>query len=75
MLITSSEGSPTVSSTITIVTSPACGMPAAPMLAAVAVTLRKNIVNAEYGRVDDKLKDLVENEQTSTINIYIRVKR
>lgn len=42
MLITSSEGSPTVSSTITIVTRPACGMPAAPILAAVAVTLKNN---------------------------------
>ena len=34
---TASLGSPTVCSTITIVTSPAWGMPAAPMLAAVAV--------------------------------------
>ena len=42
MLITSSAGSPTVSSTITIVTSPACGIPAAPMLAAVAVTLQQS---------------------------------
>ena len=30
---------PTVSSTITIVTNPACGIPAAPILAAVAVIL------------------------------------
>lgn len=39
MIVTSSAGRPTVSSTITIVTRPACGMPAAPMEAAVAVTL------------------------------------
>jgi hypothetical protein len=35
----SSVGRPTEVSTITIVTSPACGIPAAPMLAAVAVIL------------------------------------
>lgn len=39
MMETSSAGKLTVSNTITIVTSPACGIPAAPMLAAVAVTL------------------------------------
>lgn len=39
MIVTSSAGKPTVSSTITIVIKPACGMPAAPMEAAVAVTL------------------------------------
>lgn len=36
---TSSGGKPTVSSTITNVTRPACGIPAAPMLAAVDVIL------------------------------------
>lgn len=36
---TSSGGNPTVSSTITNVTRPACGIPAAPMLAAVDVML------------------------------------
>lgn len=41
--VTSSAGNPTVSNTITIVTRPACGMPAAPMLAAVAVILQKYI--------------------------------
>lgn len=35
----SSDGKPTVSSTITMVTNPADGMPAAPIEAAVAVTL------------------------------------
>lgn len=40
MLMTSSAGKPTVSKTMTIVTSPACGIPAAPILAAVAVTLQ-----------------------------------
>lgn len=39
MRVMSSVGNPTDVSTITIVTSPACGMPAAPMLAAVAVIL------------------------------------
>lgn len=35
----SSDGKPTVSSTITMVTNPADGIPAAPIDAAVAVTL------------------------------------
>ena len=39
MMVTSSAGNPTVSSTITIVIKPACGIPAAPIEAAVAVTL------------------------------------
>jgi len=39
MRVTSSAGRPTALSTITMVTSPAWGTPAAPMLAAVAVTL------------------------------------
>lgn len=39
---TSSGGSPTVSKTITSVTNPACGIPAAPMLAAVDVILEAN---------------------------------
>lgn len=41
MMVTSSAGKPTVSSTITIVIKPACGMPAAPIEAAVAVTLHE----------------------------------
>lgn len=47
MMETSSAGRLTVSSTITMVTSPACGMPAAPILAAVAVTLENNSIK-EY---------------------------
>lgn len=39
---TSSVGSPTAVRTITMVTSPASGTPAAPMAAAVAVMLRRN---------------------------------
>lgn len=39
MIVTSSAGKPTVSSTMTIVIKPACGIPAAPIDAAVAVTL------------------------------------
>lgn len=39
--VMSSVGSPTEVSTITMVTSPACGIPAAPMLAAVAVMLKR----------------------------------
>lgn len=39
MRVMSSVGRPTDVSTITMVTSPACGIPAAPMLAAVAVML------------------------------------
>ena len=42
MRVTSSAGRPTALSTITMVTRPACGTPAAPMLAAVAVTLQPN---------------------------------
>lgn len=38
--VISEDGSPTVSNTITMVTSPACGMPAAPIEAAVAVILQ-----------------------------------
>lgn len=41
MIVTSSAGSPTVSSTMTMVIKPACGMPAAPIEAAVAVTLKE----------------------------------
>lgn len=41
MSVMSSVGNPTDVSTITMVTSPACGIPAAPMLAAVAVMLRE----------------------------------
>lgn len=40
-MVTSSAGKPTVSSTITIVIKPACGIPAAPIEAAVAVTLHR----------------------------------
>lgn len=39
MRVMSSGGRPTDVSTITMVTRPACGIPAAPMLAAVAVML------------------------------------
>ncbi len=39
MSVMSSVGSPTDVNTITMVTRPACGIPAAPMLAAVAVIL------------------------------------
>ncbi len=39
--VISSMGKPTAFNTITIVTRPACGTPAAPMLANVAVILRK----------------------------------
>lgn len=38
--VMSSVGSPTEVNTITMVTRPACGMPAAPILAAVAVMLK-----------------------------------
>ena len=41
MRVMSSVGSPTEVSTMTMVTSPAWGMPAAPMLAAVAVMLQE----------------------------------
>lgn len=44
---TSLAGSRTVSNTITIVTNPACGIPAAPILAAVAVILKRR----KYKRV------------------------
>lgn len=41
IIVTSSAGRPTVSSTMTMVINPACGIPAAPIEAAVAVTLRR----------------------------------
>lgn len=41
--VMSSVGKPTEVSTITMVTSPACGIPAAPMLAAVAVMLEERV--------------------------------
>lgn len=43
MSVMSSVGSPTDVNTITMVTRPAWGMPAAPMLAAVAVILEEDI--------------------------------
>lgn len=46
MRLMSSVGKPTEVSTMTMVTSPACGMPAAPMLAAVAVMLQREKVVA-----------------------------
>lgn len=48
--LTSEDGRPTVSRTITIVTRPACGMPAAPMEAIVAVMLIAKIFPAESSR-------------------------
>jgi len=45
---TSSAGNPSVSKTITIVTKPACGMPAAPIEAIVAVTLKVEKKNRNY---------------------------
>jgi hypothetical protein len=55
MLMTSSAGKPTVSKTMTIVTSPACGIPAAPILAAVAVTLQSNPVTRNLFRQQEQL--------------------
>lgn len=43
MMVMSSVGNPTEVSTMTMVTSPAWGMPAAPMLAAVAVMLKEGV--------------------------------
>lgn len=45
---TSLAGSRTVSNTITIVTNPACGIPAAPILAAVAVILKWRDINVFF---------------------------
>lgn len=44
MSVMSSVGSPTDVNTITMVTKPAWGIPAAPMLAAVAVILKSGIL-------------------------------
>lgn len=49
MRVMSSVGRPTEVSTITMVTSPACGIPAAPILAAVAVMLREKTVHLFLG--------------------------
>jgi len=51
MIVMSSGGSPTVSSTITMVTSPAWGMPAAPILAAVAVMDTAQICPSDRSRL------------------------
>lgn len=47
----SPDGRPTVSRTMTIVTNPACGMPAAPIEAAVAVILRMNRIDRTNSNV------------------------
>lgn len=52
MSVTSSVGSPTAVSTITMVTRPAWGTPAAPMAAAVAVTLKKTWHNCSFDFYD-----------------------
>ena len=46
--VMSSTGSPTADSTITMVTRPACGTPAAPIEAAVAVMLKKTCHVYDY---------------------------
>lgn len=45
IIVTSSVGNPTAVRTITMVTRPACGTPAAPIAAAVAVILEVNNLN------------------------------
>lgn len=47
----SSGGNPTVSNTITNVTKPACGIPAAPMLAAVDVMLKTAIMTINTNQI------------------------
>ncbi len=56
MSVMSSVGSPTDVNTITMVTRPACGIPAAPMLAAVAVIL-ENMVNESLHSKHNVMKD------------------
>lgn len=51
MIEMSPDGRPTVSRTMTIVTNPACGMPAAPIEAAVAVILRMNRIDRTNSNV------------------------
>jgi hypothetical protein len=51
MMVTSSAGKPTVSRTMTIVIKPAWGIPAAPIEAAVAVTLNVSFVDCEFRRI------------------------
>lgn len=62
----SSDGRPTVSNTITMVTKPADGIPAAPIEAAVAVTLQIKI--SSYTTVDDHLSPFckIETHLTAT---------
>lgn len=54
MIVTSSAGKPTVSRTITIVIKPACGIPAAPIEAAVAVTLQMADTNEMFVTIDEE---------------------
>lgn len=51
MIEMSPDGRPTVSRTMTIVTNPACGMPAAPIEAAVAVILRMNRIDRNNSNI------------------------
>lgn len=71
MRVMSSVGSPTEVSTITMVTSPACGIPAAPILAAVAVMLFYNTKLYILNSYLDKSCNVVVNISTSFDSVNI----
>lgn len=72
--VMSSVGRPTDVSTITMVTSPAWGMPAAPTLAAVAVMLQ---TGRESGIQEERKNRKLEEDQTgkSILNSQANTKR
>lgn len=69
--VMSSGGSPTDVSTITMVTRPACGIPAAPILAAVAVILEgnkdNNIDMIEHPMSLDRAANVIDHQGPFTL--------
>ncbi len=68
--VMSSVGRPTDVSTITMVTRPACGIPAAPILAAVAVILKGKVQKMQIERNLNCLKVLHCNETVTKLSLY-----
>ena len=57
MRVMSAGGSPTEVRTITMVTRPACGIPAAPILAAVAVILQYNNQDVKHSKSQHNMRE------------------
>lgn len=65
---TSSAGNPTTFNTMTIVTSPACGIPAAPMLAAVDVMLHISKKRCEELKIESFI---IESIKSILMNVFL----